>query len=87
MALRSKSGIKRANTSKKRQERNLKTKLAVKKAFKAAERAIAGKSGDAKEAVRAAVSSIDKAVERGIIHRNKAARRKSRLLLKYNKVK
>jgi ribosomal protein S20 len=30
---------------------------------------------------------MDKAVERGIIHRNKAARQKSRLLLKLNRIK
>ena len=44
-------------------------------------------SGDlegAREAVVAAVSSLDKAAEKGIIHPNNAARRKSRLLKKLN---
>ena len=32
-----------------------------------------------------AVSNLDKAAQKGIIHPNQAARRKSRLMLKYNK--
>ncbi|MEE8638608.1 MAG: 30S ribosomal protein S20 [Candidatus Margulisiibacteriota bacterium] len=87
MVLRSKSALKRVKTSKMRKARNLAAKQNVKKAFKSAERAIAAKSADAKELVKKAVSVIDKAVQRGIIHKNKAARRKSRLLLKYNKIK
>jgi len=37
-----------------------------------------------KEAVVAAISSLDKAAEKGIIHPNNAARRKSRLMKKLN---
>jgi small subunit ribosomal protein S20 len=85
MALRSKSGIKKTKTSRKRQARNLEAKAVVKKAFKAAEKAIASKSSNIQEAIKKAVSAMDKAVERGIIHRNKAARKKSRLILRYNK--
>ena len=36
------------------------------------------------EAVRAAISKLDKAAQKGIIHKNQAARRKSRLMKKYN---
>lgn len=38
----------------------------------------------AREAVVAAISSLDKAAEKGILHRNNAARRKSRLMKKLN---
>jgi len=38
----------------------------------------------AREAVVAAISSLDKAAEKGIIHPNNAARRKSRLMKKLN---
>ena len=38
----------------------------------------------AQKAVVAAVSSLDKAAEKGIIHPNNAARRKSRLMKKLN---
>ncbi len=38
----------------------------------------------AQEAVVAAISSLDKAAEKGVTHRNNAARRKSRLQKKLN---
>ena len=40
--------------------------------------------GDGPEAVAAAVSALDKAAEKGILHPNNAARRKSRLMAKAN---
>jgi len=46
-----------------------------------------GDAAAAKEAVGTAVSTLDRAAERGIIHRNNAARRKSRLMKKLNAVK
>ncbi len=39
---------------------------------------------EAEAAIRVAVSSLDKAAEKGILHPNNAARHKSRLMLKYN---
>jgi small subunit ribosomal protein S20 len=44
----------------------------------------AGEIKSAQEAVAAAVSSLDKAAEKQIIHGNNAARRKARLLKKLN---
>ncbi len=41
-----------------------------------------GDQKDSVEAVRQAVSALDKAAEKGVIHRNNAARRKSRLMKK-----
>ena len=38
----------------------------------------------AREAVVAAISALDKATEKGVIHPNNAARRKSRLMKKLN---
>ncbi len=40
--------------------------------------------GNGPEAVTAAIAALDKAAEKGIIHRNNAARRKSRLMAKAN---
>jgi small subunit ribosomal protein S20 len=40
--------------------------------------------GDGQQAIAAAVSALDKAAEKGIIHPNNAARRKSRLMAKAN---
>ena len=39
----------------------------------------AGNLDEAREAVRMATSALDRAAEKGIIHKNNAARRKSRL--------
>ena len=44
-----------------------------------------GELEQGKEAAAKAVSSLDKAAEKGIIHPNNAARRKSRLMKKLNK--
>lgn len=43
-----------------------------------------GKLDDARKAVTDAVSTLDKAAEKGVIHPNNAARRKSRLVKKLN---
>ena len=51
-----------------------------------AEKLIAsGDTEQAQPAVVAAISSLDKAAEKGIFHPNNAARRKSRLMKKLNK--
>jgi len=50
-----------------------------------AERLIfSGELEEAQKAVVAAISSLDKAAEKGILHANNAARRKSRLMKKLN---
>lgn len=79
MGERLKSGKKRVRSSEKRRVRNLLAKNAIKRALKAAEKAIKAKNSEVKELVKKAISVLDKAVERGIIHKNKAARKKSRL--------
>lgn len=69
----------------KRRLRNRAVKSATKTAIKRATDSIA--SGDidaAREAVRAALSTLDRAAQKGVIHPNNAGRRKSRLLLRYN---
>jgi len=39
---------------------------------------------DADKAIRMATKALDKAAQKGVIHPNNAARRKSRLMRKYN---
>jgi small subunit ribosomal protein S20 len=58
------------------------TKTTVSKAEKAVS---AGNADEAKVAVAAAISALDKEAEKGVVHRNNAARRKSRLMKKLNK--
>ena len=41
---------------------------------------LAGEKEAAAEAVKQAISTLDKAAEKGVIHKNNAARRKSRLM-------
>ena len=53
-----------------------------------AERLIfSGELEAAQSAVIAAISSLDKAAEKGVIHPNNAARRKSRLMKKLNEAR
>lgn len=63
--------------SAKRRLRNQSTKSMLKTLVKKAR--MAAGTGDAQEALRIACKMLDKAAERGIIHKNQAARRKSRL--------
>ncbi len=79
-----KSSIKRIRKDKKRRTRNKEAASAVKTALSKANQAVLSKAKEAAELVRSAVSIIDKAVERGIYHKNTAARKKSRLLKKLN---
>ena len=62
--------------------RNVSTKSKIKTLTKKTKLAIDNKSEDAATYMSEAFSTIDKAVKRGIIHPNQAARRKSRLAKK-----
>jgi len=59
------------------------TKTAVKKVAAAAE---SGDKDNARASLRNAVSAIDKAVSKGVYHKNTAARKKSRLAKMVNKI-
>src|SRR5207249_7231741 len=60
-------------------------KSAARTAIKRANDTIAGGDFDAaREGVRAAISSRDRAARKGVLHPNNAGRHKSRLLLRYN---
>jgi small subunit ribosomal protein S20 len=81
-----KSAIKRARTSAKRRSHNLKVKAAVKKDIRQVVDAVSANDAKAAtEAIKAAVSEIDRAVKKGVLHKNTAARRKSRLMTQINK--
>jgi small subunit ribosomal protein S20 len=81
-----KSAEKRIRANERRAERNRMYRSRVKTMIKKAEQEIfAGQASD--EAVREACSTLDKAAGKGIIHKNNAARRKSRLMAKLNKYK
>lgn len=81
-----KSAIKRVKISEKRTLRNASAKSALRTAIKKFEKALANQDMEnAQSLLRQATRSLDKAVTKGIIHKNTAARKKSRLMQKFNK--
>ena len=79
-----KSAIKKARQDEKRTARNRAVRSRMRTYVKQANTAIVTGEEDAVEAVRAAISELDRAAKKGIIHSNNAARRKSRLMKKLN---
>lgn len=82
------SALKRIRISEKRRQRNRvvrgSTRSVVKRARSLLEK---GQLGEAETAVQSAVSALDKAASKGVIHKNSAARRKSRLMRRLNQAK
>jgi small subunit ribosomal protein S20 len=78
-----KSQIKRIKTNEKARQRNKAVKSSLKTAIrKAREAAAAGDVEKATVAVREASRKLDKAVSKGVIHKNQAANKKSALASK-----
>lgn len=84
MAKRIKSGLKRVEIAERNRLKNVAVKSEVKTRVKQAKAAIAGNDDNAKAGTVVAISSLDKAARKGIIHPNKAARLKSRLMKRLN---
>jgi small subunit ribosomal protein S20 len=83
-----KSAQKHIRADEKKRVRNLKVRSRVKTMVKRAERSITVREEEIQtvEALRLACVELDKAATKGVIHKNNAARRKSRLMAKFNKV-
>jgi small subunit ribosomal protein S20 len=79
-----KSQIKRNRQNITRNERNKAVRSELKSRAKSAAAAAQAGDEDADAKLRLAVKRIDKAAAKGVIHRNEAARRKSRLMAKAN---
>lgn len=82
-----KSAKKRMRIEAERHERNRAVRSQVKTVLRTAERNIFGtakKPTDPQEATRRALSTLDVAAKKGVIHKNTAARKKSRLMRKFN---
>lgn len=83
-----KSAIKRVKVTQTRTLRNAAAKSALRTAIKKFEAAIANHDVEnASSLLRQATRSLDKAVTKGLIHKNTAARKKSRLTRKLNNLK
>lgn len=80
-----KSAQKQMRVAERKRLRNQPIRTQCKTNITKAERLIfSGKLEEAQKAVVAAISSLDNAAEKGVIHPNNAARRKSRLMKKLN---
>jgi small subunit ribosomal protein S20 len=80
-----KTAEKSARSAKRKAERNKAIKSGTKSKVTRAEKLIASKKGgEAGAAVTEAISSLDRAAKRKVIHANTAARKKSRLMKKLN---
>jgi small subunit ribosomal protein S20 len=79
-----KSQIKRNRQNEKRRLRNRQVRSELGTRTRAALDAAEEGADDVHEKVRAAIQRIDKAAQRGVMHKNTAARKKSRLLKRVN---
>ncbi|MCO5317272.1 MAG: 30S ribosomal protein S20 [Microthrixaceae bacterium] len=77
-----KSQIKRNRQNERARTRNRAVRSELRTSLRSAEEALG--TDEAEEAVGRAVKRIDKAAQKGVIHRNAAARQKSRLMRKLN---
>jgi small subunit ribosomal protein S20 len=74
-----KSAKKRVKTAEKAATRNSKTKRGLKGALKAFHKAVTGGKKDTKALQSKAQSALDKAAKKGVVHKNKAARKQSQV--------
>jgi small subunit ribosomal protein S20 len=80
-----KSSIKRIRSSRRKAEYNQIRRSTARTYIKKARSLIAeGNLEEAQAVVQLAISALDRAAQRGVIHKNNAARRKSRLVQQLN---
>ena len=75
-----KSQIKRNRQNEKRRVRNRNARGSARTAVTVAREALLEKDPNTKEAVLKAISTLDRAAQKGVIHANNASRRKGRLM-------
>jgi small subunit ribosomal protein S20 len=82
-----KSAIKRIRSSARKQKRNRVVRGQARSAVKNAHAALSARKADeAQASIQEAVSALDSAAGKGMIHKNNAARRKSRLMKQLNRL-
>lgn len=79
-----KSQIKRNRQNLKRSQRNRSVRSEINTRTRTALDAINDDAEDSEEAVQLAIQRIDKAAQKGVLHKNTAARNKSRMVRKLN---
>ncbi|MCF8011306.1 MAG: 30S ribosomal protein S20 [Clostridiales bacterium] len=82
-----KSAAKRVRVTQRKTEYNKRIKSRVKTAVRNFEKAIiTNNTEEAGKKLRGAISTLDKAVTKGVLHKNTASRKKARLVKRYNKI-
>ena len=84
MAKRIKSGIKRVEIAERNRQRNTAVKSEMKTRIKQVATALSSAETEVAPVTNVAVSTIDRAAKKGVIHPRKAARLKSRLMKRVN---
>lgn len=74
-----KSALKRMRQEEVRRQRNRAVRSRIRTVLKTARAAVAAPGGDPRAIVLESLRALDKAVTKGVIHRNTAARKKSAL--------
>jgi len=80
-----KSALKRVKVTEKKTVRNNVVRSQVRTAVRKFRRSLAAADIDSNAALVAAISQIDRATTKGVLHRNTAARKKSRLTKALNR--
>ena len=76
------SAIKEVRKTARRRVRNRVSRVATRTHVKNAQQALASNAPEVEQKVRQAMQALDQAAQKGIVHKNNAARRKSRLAKK-----
>jgi small subunit ribosomal protein S20 len=81
------STLKRVRSNERKRVRNQKTRTKARSAVREAREAlVAGNKETAVKATLAAVSEIDRAAQKGVVHKKNASRRKGRLMKQLAKI-
>ena len=80
-----KSAMKRVKVNKVKAEANKSRKSNLKSTIKKADQAVINNSADKEAVIKYAIKRVDQAAAKGLIHKNKAARKKSQLAKMLNK--
>lgn len=75
-----KSAIKRVRTNETKNAQNAHVRSTMRSSVRKAETAVLNKDENTADTVKAAIRQVEKAASKGLIHKNTAARKKSRLM-------
>lgn len=75
-----KSAIKRVRTNETKNAQNAHVRSTMRSSVRKAETALLNKDENTGDSVKAAIKQVEKAASKGLIHKNTAARKKSRLM-------